>query len=143
MLDLGPGAADISGRMADRGHTVVGVEISPVRVRYAQEQVNRPRATGSLTIVEGDFYTVELEGRFDVVCHWGGFGIGSDADQRRLLRRSAYEWLAPGGCMLMDVYSPVPFTSALEVHWRSRALSSVGLSKRDFGGPNDSVSYTP
>jgi SAM-dependent methyltransferase len=44
VLDLGPGAAGISGRMADRGHTVVGVEISPVRVRYAQEQVNRPRA---------------------------------------------------------------------------------------------------
>ncbi|MFN5457566.1 MAG: hypothetical protein ACK5BX_41150, partial [Bradyrhizobium sp.] len=34
-------------------------------------------------------YTIELAGRFDVVCYWDGFGIGSDADHRRLLRRIA------------------------------------------------------
>jgi hypothetical protein len=55
---------------------------------------------------EADFYTVELDGRFDVICCWEVFGLGSDADQRRLLRRMAQEWLAPGGCVLLDVYSP-------------------------------------
>lgn len=30
-----------------------------------------------------------------------------DADQRRLLKRIANEWLASNGCVLMDVYSPV------------------------------------
>lgn len=139
VLDLGPGAAGISGRMADHGHTVIGVEISPVRVRYAQAQVNRPRAAGSLTIVEGDFYTVELEGRFDVVCHWGGFGIGSDADQRRLLRRSAHEWLGPGGCVLMDVYSPVPPTrragTAVHLDALEGVPESVEMIERTYYDP--------
>ena len=42
---------------------------------------------GEMSVVQGDFYEVELDGTFDVVCYFDGFGIGSDADQRRLLRR--------------------------------------------------------
>jgi len=38
---------------------------------------------------------------------WEGFGLGSDADQRQLLRRIAQHWLAPGGYVVMDVYSPI------------------------------------
>jgi len=77
-----------------------------MRADYARELVWRPRK-GSLTILEADFYTVELEGRFDVVCCWQCFGLGSDADQRRLLRRIAHEWLVPGGSALIDVYSSI------------------------------------
>jgi len=40
-----------------------------------------------------------------VAC-WETFGLGSDADQRCLLRRIAAEWLAPGGRALVDVYNP-------------------------------------
>jgi hypothetical protein len=69
------------------------------------ELARAPRA-GRLQVVQEDFYTVRLEGRFDVVCCWEVFGLGSDADQRRLLGRIAREWLAPDGCVLMDVYSP-------------------------------------
>jgi hypothetical protein len=44
---------------------------------------------------------------FDVVCYWDGFGVGDDADQRRLLRRVAEEWLAPRGAALIEVFDPV------------------------------------
>ena len=40
-----------------------------------------------------------------MVCYWNGFGIGSDADQRRLLKRIATTWLTPDGCLLMNVFS--------------------------------------
>jgi hypothetical protein len=50
---------------------------------------------------------VALDGPFDVVCYWDGFGVGTDADQRRILRRMATEWLAPAGCILLEVYSPI------------------------------------
>jgi hypothetical protein len=33
-------------------------------------------------------------------------GVGSDADQQRLLRRVANEWLTPDGLMLVDVFNP-------------------------------------
>jgi SAM-dependent methyltransferase len=42
---------------------------------------------------------------FDVISYFDGFGVGDDADQRRLLRRIA-EWLKPNGCALIEVYTP-------------------------------------
>ncbi len=105
ILDLGAGAGYTAAAMADRGHEVVAVESAPARARHAQELAKVARK-GSLTALEADFYTVELAERFDVVCLWEVFGLGSDADQRRLLRRIAHEWLIPDGCILMDVYCP-------------------------------------
>lgn len=106
ILELGAGAGVTAALMANDGHHVVAVEMSPVYAGYAREQLKTPH-TGTLEIVEADFYTVDLAGRFDVVCYWDGFGVGSDADHRRLLRRIAQLWLAPGGCVLMDVFSPI------------------------------------
>ena len=104
VLDLGAGSGFTAAALAGAGHAVVGVELNPTDIAYAQELLAVPRS-GSLSIVEGDYYTVELDGRFDVVCWWQGFGLGSDADQRRMLRRIAHEWLVPGGCALIDVYN--------------------------------------
>ena len=104
VLELGAGAGHTAAAMAGRGHNVVAVELSPVRARQAQELALVPRA-GTFAVLEADFNTVELPGRFDVVCYWDGFGIGSDADHRRLLERIAGCWLAPGGSVLMDVAS--------------------------------------
>ena len=105
ILDLGAGAGYTAAAMADCGHTVVAVEFSPARAHCAQE-LARVARTGSLAVLEADFYTVELAERFDVVCLWEVFGLGSDADQRRLLRRISQDWLAPDGCVLLDVYCP-------------------------------------
>ena len=106
ILDLGAGSGHTAAALADAGHAVVGLEFNATAIGYAQELLMRPRK-GSLTIVEGDYYAIELDGGFEVVCWWQGFGLGSDADQRRVLRRIAYEWLAPGGSALIEVYNPV------------------------------------
>ena len=104
ILDLGAGPGGNAAAMADLGHDVTAVEFSD-RAAHARELAKAARK-GSLTVVQEDFYTVRLEGRFDAVCCWEVFGLGSDADQRRLLARISGEWLAPRGCVLMDVYSP-------------------------------------
>jgi len=104
VLDLGAGTGGNAAAMADLGHDVTAVEFSD-RASHARELAAVPRK-GRLTVVQEDFYAVRLEGRFDAVCCWEVFGLGSDADQRRLLGRIAREWLAPGGCVLMDVYNP-------------------------------------
>lgn len=105
VLDLGAGSGRTAAAIADAGHPVVAVELNPTDLGYARHLAEAERS-GSLDIVEGDYYTVPLEGRFDVVCWWQGFGLGTDADQRRMLRRIAEEWLARGGCALVDVYLP-------------------------------------
>ncbi|MCX7029977.1 MAG: class I SAM-dependent methyltransferase, partial [Spirochaetes bacterium] len=104
VLDLGSGPGGNAAAMADLGHDVTAVEFSD-RARHARELAAVLRK-GRLTVGQEDFTTVRLEGRFDVVCCWEVFGLGSDADQRRLLRRISEEWLAAHGYVLMDVYSP-------------------------------------
>lgn len=104
VLELGAGHCATAAAMADRGHSVTALELSPARVRDGRRLLAAVRP-GALDIVEGDFYTVRLDGRYDAVCYWDGFGVGGDDDQRRLLSRIAREWLAPGGCALIDVAS--------------------------------------
>lgn len=106
ILELGAGPGATAAALADAGHHVTAVELSPIRADFARELAKTPRK-GSLTILEDDFYTVELKEHFDVVCCWETFGLGTDADQRRLLKRIAGEWLKPDGCVLMEVYSSV------------------------------------
>ena len=103
ILELGAGSGGTAAAMADRGHSVVAVEFSPLRVAFARDLAQGRR---NLKILEADFYKVRLSGRFDVVCFWDSFGMGSDADQRKLLRRVGREWLARNGFMLLDVFSP-------------------------------------
>lgn len=106
ILELGAGAGATSAALADLGHTVVAIELSPIYARFAHDLAVIPRS-GSMTVLEADFYTVELSEQFDVVCYWDGFGVGSDADHRRLLQRIAQDWLTPAGSVLLDVFSPI------------------------------------
>jgi SAM-dependent methyltransferase len=103
ILELGSGYGTTAAALATAGHTVTAVELSD-RVRF-QTPAKR------LTVLNEDFYTVRLRQEFDVVCYFNGFGIGSDADQRRLLTRIAAEWLRPGGVALIDVYNPFTWNS--------------------------------
>lgn len=113
ILELGAGSGAVAAELAKLGHIVVAVELTSA-IRPAQE-VSQKDWKGSLTALKGDFYTVELDGGFDVVCYWDGFGLGSDSDQRRLLQRISREWLNPGGSVLIDVFSPVRFARHAEV----------------------------
>lgn len=124
ILDLGAGPGRTVAALADYGHTVVGVELNPTDAAYARELLKNPRK-GAVTFLEADFYTVDLPGQFDVVTCWQVFGIGSDADQRRLLRRIAQEWLAPGGSVLLDVYNPAGPARDASREWRLAPLPGV------------------
>jgi SAM-dependent methyltransferase len=105
VLELGCGYGNTAAAFAEAGHRVVGVELTD-RADHAFVHADR-LGPDRLRIVRGDFYTAAFDERFDTVAYWNGFGIGTDADQRRLLRRIAAEWLAPGGTALLDVYNPI------------------------------------
>jgi len=119
VLELGSGAGGTAAAMADLGNTVVAVELAPSRAEHARELARHYR---NLQVVEADFYAVELTDRFDVVCYWDGFGIGTDADQRRLLRRVVREWLSEDGKMLVDVYLPSTWAAKAGEEERLRSI---------------------
>ncbi len=104
ILELGCGGGQTASALAAMGHAVVAIDQSPRAIAAAQERMD-PRLAGCLQLVLADFFEVNLEGRFDVICCFDGFGIGEDDDQRRLLRRIA-GWLVPEGVALLDAYTP-------------------------------------
>lgn len=104
ILELGSGYGTTAVAAAQAGFEVTAVEISD-RADFTSG-LAQDVDPGALTLHKADFYTVELEGPFDAVCYWNGFGVGSDADQRRLLHRIASQWLGPGATALVDVFNP-------------------------------------
>lgn len=109
VLDLGSSYGNTAAAFALAGFTATGIEMSD-RIEYSRQHLDRVAGienAGNLTFVRADFTEFEPPHRFDVVTYWNGFGIGSDADQRRLLSRIAAEWLVPGGWLVMDVFNPV------------------------------------
>lgn len=104
ILELGAGGGQVAAAMADLGHAVTAVELTPSLCAHAQTLATVQRV-GILTVVQADFYTVALTEQFDVICYYDGFGIGADADQRRLLTRIA-GWLTPTGSALIEISTP-------------------------------------
>jgi len=125
ILELGAGGGQSAAAAADRGHDVVAVELVPRAAANARRLAAAQRA-GTLTVVEGNFYDISLDGSFDVVCYWDGFGVGSDADQCRLLRRVA-SWLSPSGRALIDISTPWFWAHAAGQEMR------IGTATRRYG----------
>lgn len=103
LLELGAGTGETAAYLAAAGYTVTAVDISEKNYVLLTEVADR---YPSVTPIRGDFYTVAMPGQFDAVCMFETFGMGSDADQRRLLQKIATQWLAPGGVVILDVYHP-------------------------------------
>ena len=106
MLELGCGYGNTAAAAARDGFRVTGVDISGARLGFARQHKDAG-GPGSPRFVHADFYSFEAAGRFDAVCYWNGFGIGTDADQRRLLRLIGERWLAAGGRVIIDVANPL------------------------------------
>lgn len=104
VLELGAGGGQFAAAAADVGYDVTAIELIPSLAQHIRTLAEE-RRKGEVTVIEADFYEVTGIGTFDVVCYWDGFGIGSDDDQRRLLRR-VYDWLRPGGIAVINVYTP-------------------------------------
>ncbi|MFC2078390.1 class I SAM-dependent methyltransferase [Candidatus Bipolaricaulota bacterium] len=119
ILELGCGGVQMTAALADLGHSLVAIDLNPAAIRNAHRlAAARPHA--QITLIEGDFYALALQGNFDVVCYFDGFGIGSDADQRQLLHRIA-SWLTEGGRAFIEIYTP----------WYWARMDGVGMEWPD------------
>ncbi|SHG64673.1 class I SAM-dependent methyltransferase [Ornithinibacillus halophilus] len=105
ILELGGGSGQFAVAAAKQGYDVTVIELSPSAVEHMKVLAKKHHVEENLHIIQGDFYKVELDKKFDVICYWDGFGIGSDADQHFLLKRIS-NWLTMEGVALIDIYTP-------------------------------------
>ena len=107
LLELGAGNGMNAIACANLGFSVTALELIPEcceRINGHISSFDKPR--GSLRVIEGDFFDVDLSDEFDLVTYWDGFGTGTDDDQVRLLKRIS-NWMKPDGRALIEVYSPL------------------------------------
>jgi SAM-dependent methyltransferase len=105
ILELGGGLGLFAVAAAKRGHDVTVIELVPSAVENIHKLATEHDVEEKMTIIQDDFYNVDSPNDFDVVCYWDGFGIGSDDDQKLLLKRID-NWLLPTGVALIDIYTP-------------------------------------
>ena len=134
VLELGAGGGQNAAALADLGYSVTAIELVPSVAQNALDLAAQPRK-GPLRVIVGDFYDVGLSDRYDIVCYWDGFGVGSDDDQRRLLRRIA-GWLMPGGFALIEVYTPWYWSGIARSGIARSGIARSGMAGREtqFGG---------
>jgi len=123
VLELGCGGGQIASAIADLGHSVVAVDLNSRAITRARRLASE-RSDERMRVVRGDFYSINLQEQFDVVCYFDGFGVGEDDDQRRLLRRVS-GWLAPDGAALIEVYTPWYWAAAA-----GRTMEWEGAARR-------------
>lgn len=104
VLELGAGGGQSALATAKQGHEVTAIELVTRNAAHARTLISHADP-GTLRIIEDNFSTLALPETFDIICYWDGFGVGSDDQQRELLRRIAH-WLTPTGVALLDINTP-------------------------------------
>lgn len=105
ILELGGGNGQFAVSAAKRGYDVTVIELVPACVEHTHNLAEKHNIGNNLRVIQGDFYQVDLDDQFDVICYWDGFGIGTDSDQQLLLNRIS-NWLKQDGIALIDIYTP-------------------------------------
>jgi SAM-dependent methyltransferase len=129
VLELAAGTGRLGLPMAERGLSVVGLDISPSMLARARQKAkaafrrsdSRTVSTGAPEFVLGDMRDFDLGRRFGLVllacssvCH-----LLSDVDAERCFT-AARRHLRPGGVFALDVAAPQHETSTADGVWRPR-----------------------
>lgn len=103
LLELGSGGGQFAVAAALAGFDVIALEYRAAGTAQALKLAREHGA--ALRALTGDFYRDDPGGPFHLIVYWDGFGIGTDEEQRHLLKRLP-GWLVPGGRALIEVYMP-------------------------------------
>ena len=111
ILDAGCGSGPLAAELARRGADVVGVDLSPEMIRYAQDRWSGEAVSGSLRFVAGDMLGEE-HGFFDGVVAMDSLIHYDRADIVAALNRLAAR---TGRKMAFTIAPATPFLSAMHL----------------------------
>jgi SAM-dependent methyltransferase len=93
VLELGAGGGQTAVALAQFGYDITTVELLADSAQHAQALAQSHDVQANMQVLQGDFYDIELPlNHYQLIYYFDSFGIGSDDDQQRLLRRIA-AWL--------------------------------------------------
>jgi SAM-dependent methyltransferase len=136
LLELGAGTGETAAYIAAAGYAVTAVDLREKNYAFIKKVSSR---YPDVTAIRGDFLTMEISEKFDAVCLFEAFGLGTDFDQRNLLKRIACDWLTPEAVAILDVYLPY---DPIKISGTSQSLErlegipgSVDMTERSLFDP--------
>lgn len=103
VLDSGCGTGEHALMLAERGHEVVGIDISPRAIELAREKATQRGLDADFRV--GDVLELDrLERRFATVIDSAVFHVFGDVDRARYIKTLA-SVLDPGGILFLLVFS--------------------------------------
>lgn len=121
VLDLGCGPGLYTGRLAQQGHTCVGIDFSPASIEYATSEAERNGLDCRYALA--DLRDADLGTGFDLILMWfGEFNTLSPVEADSLLARIR-DALAAGGRVVFELHDEhyVKALGELPPHWSAQA----------------------
>ena len=110
VLELAAGTGETAAYLCEHGYSVTAVDLCKANISLMNKMRIKYK---TLSVIEANMLELQLDRKFPTVCIFEAFGLGSDKEQRILLKKIADEWLADDGVLVMDVYHPfMPMRSA-------------------------------
>jgi cyclopropane fatty-acyl-phospholipid synthase-like methyltransferase len=107
IADFGCGPGLYATRLAKKHAAVTGIDFSARSIRYAQEVAAKESVT--VQYVNQDYLQYETDGRFDLIIMIMCDFCALSPTQRKTMLKKFRTMLAPGGSVLLDVYSLTAF----------------------------------
>jgi SAM-dependent methyltransferase len=112
VADFGCGPGLYTTRLAATGAEVTGIDFSARSIQYAQKLARRQGL--SIDHVQADYLEFETEKRFDLITMIMCDFCALSPSQRKIILEKFCTLLAPGGSLLLDVYSLSAFEQRQE-----------------------------
>ena len=108
ILELGCGTGRVLLPLAEAGHAVVGVDISPGLLAEARKKLDGQRLRGKVELVEGDLRTFDLaEKSFSLaICTTNTLMHLTTREDQLAALCNVYRHLGRDGLLLLDVFNP-------------------------------------
>jgi len=132
VLELGGGGGQTALAIAQLGHEVDMVELLERSANWAKKLAEQ-HAPQRLNIIQADFYDWEgPEKQYDLICYFDSFGIGSDLEQKELLKKM-HHWLAPDGLIVIEVGASWYWSGQA---WGQEYDFELGIRRHEFDPVN-------
>lgn len=105
ILDIGCGTGNHSIPLARRGYQVTGVDLSENMLAHAREKAKSSNALSSITFIQGDARTMDLNQKFDaVLMMFAVLGYQLTNEDVLASLNTVRKHLNPGGVFIFDVW---------------------------------------